>query len=161
GSDPRTNDRQYEARFPGAVPGLLRLAALALALIAISLARWRGPALAGLAGRAWLPPPVRARARETLRRLLGSPSFATGAAVFAVALVVQGANYQLRSHDPALAHSTGMSIFGAPYSDAQGWDLCGESVAVGQGMLYAWPANRPGYAIFLALFYTWLGANHV
>jgi hypothetical protein len=177
GSDPRTNGRQYEARYPVAVPGWLRprtpawlsppalgwlgLPALVLALAAVSLARRRGWTLVAAVVRDWLPPPIRARVRETLLRLFGSPSFATGAAVFAVVLVVQGANYQLRSRDPDLARTTGMSILGAPYSDAQGWDLCGESIAVGQGMLYYWSANRPGYAIFLGLFYTWLGANHV
>jgi hypothetical protein len=151
-TDPRSNGRRYEARYPAAVPRELRLLAVALGLFAaLALAN----ALLRRTTGSVVP-----RQSRTSGPLVLRASFATGAAVFAIALLVHAVNFRLHFRDPQLA-LTSFSILGAPASDAQGWDLCGESIAVGQGMLAYWPAIRPGYAIFLALFYTWLGANHV
>jgi hypothetical protein len=144
-TDPRDNGRSYTVRWPMPVSaklhGTIRAAAVVLGLLAVLLIGWLRP-------------------RENAAARSSRATFWLAIGVFAIALVGQGVNFATRYCDPALA-MTGVSILGVPYSDARGWHELGDSIAQGHGMNTTWPAMRPLYAVFLALFYTWTGASHL
>jgi hypothetical protein len=158
-SDPRSNRRHYAVYWPVPVPAkvqwiiyivLTSLSFLACYLLATVLIPFGRPHLRG----AW----------DCLRahgeRFLGHPSFACAVAVFAAVLLLQMMNFALYFRGPEMARS-GYSIFGVPFNDARGWFNQGASLACGQGMSGRWPGIRPGYGLFLALFFTWTGPSYV
>jgi hypothetical protein len=155
-SDPRTNGKHYEVYAPAPIKTGVRSAVQLAAYVLIGLAAYL--MITGLSNRSL---PVTSLPGEMLRaRFLGSPSFATAMLVFSVASILQGSNYVLHFRDPEIAR-TGLSILGVPYSDARGWCDMATSMASGQGMTAYWPAYRPGYGLFLALFFTWTGCSYV
>lgn len=158
-SDPRVNGRRYAIHAPIRISHWLQRVLFLNAviwgvLLVVVLPNVVIPALRTQYG--WLGE----RLSGGIVRVFGSGSFATACAVFAAALTVQLINFAVNFRDPSLAE-TGFSIFGAPYTDARGWHEMGKSIALGQGLHNTWPAMRPGYGIFLAMFYVWTGGSYV
>ncbi len=158
-SDPRTNQRRYEVYWPTPVRPRVSWAVIVAAVALNALACFFGvPFVLPLVRTRFAGPAGRLCALRD--RLLGNPSFAAASVVFVAALVVQLVNFGLHFRDPEMAR-TGYSILGVPFTDARGWYAQGASLACGQGMTASWPAIRPGYGLFLALFFTWTGPSYL
>jgi len=151
GSDPRRNGRRYELVWPMpltalATNGIKTLAVLLGLIAACAVTSWwrRNP-------QTWFPRrlgPFVWRALENLGSQGARGHWRAYFLVGLVAIAVRLIALALVHANPA-DHNSGLLVMGVPFSDAQGWDLLGESVMRGDGLASGWSARRPFLAFVL------------
>lgn len=157
GSDPRTNGRRYEIRWPWPVAAWIRWALDVLAWAAgaflvafvVRSSRWFHSWVERLAPRI-------ERAGLAFRTRDARWQWWSCCAVVGLALPVRVVGLCLVQMDP-VGHISGSLVMGVPFSDAQCWDSLGESIAQGHGLPGGWSARRPFMAFAIGALYAWTG----